>query len=86
MANLPDRWKYNPLEADSDGWVPHRESSSTNKPAKKTCVLCMYAPVVFYIMMTTSGYISENIASKTWYVVQVLLGVYLYLGNIKKSS
>ena len=86
MANLPDPWKYNPMEVDSDGWVPHRDSSSMNKPAKKTCVLCMHAPVILYLGVTVAGYVAGNITNLGWLFAQLLLGLYVHLGNIKKSS
>ncbi len=56
-----------------------------NLPEKR-CFLCSHAPVIFYLLVTVAGYSYGNITGFGWLLTQLLLGIYVHLGNIKKPS
>lgn len=84
MASLPEQTKYNPLEDDDGEWVPVR-GQSMNKETRKDCILCKHASFVLYLVFTVAAHNAGYITSYGWLFVQLLLGLYVHIGSIKKS-
>jgi hypothetical protein len=73
MANLPDNFKYNPLEVDERGWIPVR-SQSIVPPALKNCLPCKYAPIVLFVIVDFIISMYGLSHQSMWLCLQLLFG------------